>query len=238
MKDKEFDQLFKDRFEDLEVQPSANLWNNIAGELKPIKRRVFPVYWVAAAVALTLLSIVLMAPDQEKIRLHGTASIINEPSSLPGNQSATAEPVKKVVENDEKTYKSTPLVIAPRLNEAAAEKEFRAKQPKLIIARPVVKQGNDPIVADTKHIEEPAAIDNNLVIAKVEGTDAVNNDVITETDPAANKGIRNVGDLVNYVVDKLDKRERKFLKFNTDDDNSSLIGINIGFIKLNSKRHK
>ena len=50
------------------------------------------------------------------------------------------------------------------------------------------------------------------------------------------KGIRNVGDLVNFVVDKVDKRDKKLLHFNTDeDDNSSLVGINIGFLKLNKK---
>jgi len=233
MRDKEFDQLFKDRFEDMEVQPSANLWNNIAEELKPIKKRVFPAYWVAAAVALIVFSVVLMAPDQEKIRLQGTASIANEPSQLVGTQPTVS--IKKIVEKDTATYKSTALVIAPRLNEAIAEKEFKAKQPKLITVRPIVKAD---VIVVAKQVEEPAIIDHNIVIAKADVTDDGSNDVIAEADPAAYKGIRNVGDLVNYVVDKVDKRERKFLKFNTDEDNSSLIGINIGFIKLNSKRHK
>ena len=51
------------------------------------------------------------------------------------------------------------------------------------------------------------------------------------------KGISNVGDLVNFVVDKIDKREEKLLQFNTnDDDQSSLVSINIGIIKLNTKQ--
>ncbi|WP_316818738.1 hypothetical protein [Pedobacter nyackensis] len=236
MKDKEFDQLFKDKFEDLEVQPSAGLWNNIAAELKPVKKRAFPFYWAAAAVALMILSVVLIAPDQEKIRLQGTASTVNESSALTGPQVAALSSVKTVVENEVRTYKSTPLVIAPRLDEAAAEKEFKAKQPKLIATRPVVKA--DDIIIDPKPVEASVIGDNSVVIAKAYVADDTNNGVITEADPAVYKGIRNVGDLVNYVVDKVDKRERKFLKFNTDEDNSSLIGINIGFIKLNSKRHK
>lgn len=237
MKDKEFDQLFKDRFEDLEVQPSANLWNNIAEELKPVKKRVFPVYWAAAAVALMVLSVVLIVPSkEEKIRLQGTVSVMNEPSAIKGSPAVAPGVIKTVVENNTNTYKSTALVIAPRLDEIAAEKEFRARQRKLVTTRPVLK--TDEIIIDARPVEEPAIADHSVVIAKADVPDEMNNEVITEADPATYKGIRNVGDLVNYVVDKVDKRERKFLKFNTDEDNSSLIGINIGFIKLNSKRHK
>ena len=46
MQDKEFDKLFKDRFEDAEIEPSANLWANIEHELAPKKKRVFPIYWM------------------------------------------------------------------------------------------------------------------------------------------------------------------------------------------------
>lgn len=236
MNDREFDQLFKDRFEELEVQPSARLWNNIAAELKPVKKRnVFPVYWVAAVLALVLLSVVLIAPDQEKIKLHGTAVAVDEIPALTGNQMVSPVRVKTIEKNEIEVYKSTALVIAPRLDEAAAEREFRAMQPKSVAARPMAKEN---IIAEVKTAEEPVIVDNNIVIAKADVPDERNNDETIETDPAAYKGIRNVGDLVNYVVDKVDKRERKFLKFSTDEDNSSLIGINIGFIKLNSKRHK
>ena len=51
--------------------------------------------------------------------------------------------------------------------------------------------------------------------------------------------IRNVGDLINFVVEKVDKREQKFLQFKSDDDdNSSLVAINIGPFKLNARKHK
>jgi hypothetical protein len=51
--------------------------------------------------------------------------------------------------------------------------------------------------------------------------------------------IRNAGDLVNFVVDKIDRREQKIVAFNTDDDdNSSLVALNIGPFRFNSKKHK
>ncbi|NNU34327.1 hypothetical protein HK413_09520 [Mucilaginibacter sp. S1162] len=33
MQDKEFDKIFNTKFEDFEVEPSAMVWDNIAGEL-------------------------------------------------------------------------------------------------------------------------------------------------------------------------------------------------------------
>ncbi|RZK67786.1 MAG: hypothetical protein EOO85_25115 [Pedobacter sp.] len=50
MEDRDFDQLFKDQFEEAEVTPSANLWGNIEKELSPKKKVVLPAYWMAAAV--------------------------------------------------------------------------------------------------------------------------------------------------------------------------------------------
>ena len=64
------------------------------------------------------------------------------------------------------------------------------------------------------------------------------NAVMNENDMADKRGIRNMGDLINFVVDKVDKREDKLIRFDTDDDNSSLIGINIGMIKFSKKKHK
>lgn len=222
MRDKEFDQLFRDRLEDAEVQPSTNLWDNIEKELKPRKKRVFPVYWIAAAVAIFVLSVVLIAPDKEKIRLQGTVAAVNKESSIvEGSHEALSEDSKGAVDANT-TYESTPLVIAPRLNEATAEKEFRVVQRKVANSRPVVKR-SDSINLGKRHIYLPAIVDQDLVIAKADVPDEINGNVIK---------------LVDYVGAKGDRRAYKILKFDTDDDDASLVGINLGFIRLNLKRDK
>jgi hypothetical protein len=224
MKDKEFDQLFKDRFEDAEVEPSSNLWNNIAKELKPRKKQVFSGYWVAAAAVLIIVSGVLLAPKEEKIRLGGEALVVSDqPLNLSETHPRVEEDTKVEPEDDINTYESRPSTIAPHLKEVNLKKELIAMQPVVPTIRLVVDQ--------------PDSIKVDFVIAKADVPDEINADIIVEHDTPT-KGIRNVGDLVNYVVSKVDKREDKFLEFNTDDDNSSLVGINIGFIKLNLKRHK
>lgn len=44
--------------------------------------------------------------------------------------------------------------------------------------------------------------------------------------------------LVNCVVDKVDKSEEKIIQFKTEDDNSSLVALNIGILRCNTKKHK
>lgn len=236
MQDKEFDQLFRDKFEDAEIAPSANLWGNIVQELEPRKKRVLPVYWMAAAVAIVAVSVGLLMQEKETIRLQGsdfaTTTPVAEQVVKPENVG-----IKTDSSPDENASKSTPLVIAPRLTAADVEKDFVAMQPKVSKVHPVNMEPEivQPVVSQI--VNEPVVPEVDIVIASANVPDEGN--AITETEPAERKGIRNVGDIVNYVVDKVDRREKKFLKFNTDDDdNSSLVAINIGILKFNKRSDK
>jgi len=236
MQDKAFDQLFKDALEHAEIQPSADLWNNLAKDLKePVTKRQLPIYWmVAAAVAVVLFSVLLFVPGQEKIKLQGAAMAVKDTRVVPVVAEQAASTRDAAITNEDQ---STPLVIAPRVNEADMEKDFKAMQPKEALVRHDVKK-----VALVPEVRQAMGPDpyagQDVVMAKVDATEVPDQNVTAETEEPEHKGIRNFGDLVNYVVDKVDKREQKFLKFSSDDDNSSLIGINIGFIRLNAKRHK
>ncbi len=235
MQDKELDQLFKTHLEDAEIQPSAGLWANIEAELEPKHKRVLPFYWMAAAIAIVVAAIGLMMPKAETIRLQAPAQLVENNSVLSPvvkqSKDAIADP--STLEMEEK---STPLVIAPRLSAEDIKKSLTVMQPVSVSKHPV-----DRIIDKTEPVEAPLKeqIREEVMIANADVVPNNTVNVITEIEQPERKGIRNVGDLVNYVVDKVDKRDNKVVKFNTDDDdNSSLIAINIGFIKLNSKRHK
>lgn len=235
MQNKEFDQLFRDKFEDAEIEPSANLWGNIVQELEPRKKRVLPVYWMAAAVAIVAVSVGLLMPEKETIRLRGSdfaaTTRITEPVISSENVVANTE-----ISSNKNTSKSTPLVIAPRLTAADVKKDFVAMQPKVTQVRPVnIKTEIVQPVVD-QIVQEPDVVATESVIASISVPDE--NNAITEAEPTERKGIKNVGDIVNYVVDKVDKREKKFIRFNTDDDNSSLVAINIGILKFNKRSDK
>jgi hypothetical protein len=229
MQDRDFDQLFKDQFAEAEVAPSANLWAGIEKELSPRRRVVLPAYWMAAAVVIVAVMVGVLMPKSEPIRLRGSAEFVasnlNTPTIAP---SKTVEAV--VVE--EAPMESTPLVIAARLNESDVKKDFEAMQPIAVRKHPVhTDVRNTPAVVATV---EPEVTANDLMMARVEAPQEVI--AITETEQPEHRGIRNVGDLVNLVVNKVDKRDKKLIQFNTDeDDNSSLIAINIGFLRFNKR---
>lgn len=235
MQDKEFDQLFKDHFEAAEIPPSPGLWNNISAELEPKRKSGLQIYWMAAAVAVMVVGVGLLVPKTEKIRLQAPAEIVAIKAKAISRPSANL-----VVEEREpgQSYQSTPLIIAPRLKPEGQKKTIIFVQPKVVddhlVNNPVDVKDHTPVM-----VKSSVTADVPTVIASANTADQNKGNEITETEQPERRGIRNVGDLVNYVVDKVDKRDNKILKFNTDeDDNSSLIAINIGFIKLNSKKHK
>ncbi|MEJ2881373.1 hypothetical protein WAE59_08405 [Pedobacter sp. GR22-6] len=234
MQDSEFDRLFKDQLGAAEVQPSAGLWAKIETELEPKRKRSFPVYWMAAAAALLIVGLSLLMPEGEKIRLQA-------PAALSANKADVAPVVEKAMKSagnelaPVKAAQSTPLVIAPRLTAADIKKSLEVLQPKAVNEHPVDKVDERPAVV----AKIPVQVREEVMIASAEVADRQMASEVKEVEQPERRSIRNVGDLVNYVVDKVDKRDNKVVKFNTDDDdNSSLIAINIGFIKLNSKRHK
>lgn len=238
MQDKDFDQLFKDRFEEAEIQPSSNLWGNIEKELTPKKKKAFPVYWAAAAVVVIATTIGLLSQKTEPLKLQGnrieTAQVEKLPVTVPKQNSVVEEPVVARTE-------STPLVLAPKvkLENLVRKNSQLAVQPNPEIKRQQVKV-IDVAPEQKEEIKSVATLEKEIMIAKVDPpviTEQSNQ--IAETEVRERKGIRNVGDVINFVVDKLDKREKKIIQFKTDDDdNSSLIAVNIGILKFNSRKNK
>lgn len=238
MPDKEFDNLFRDKFKDAEIEPSANLWANIEQQLSPKPKRVIPIYWMAAASIAVAITAMLLTQKTEKIQLRAneqTASVVQPTIDTTIPNANVEAPVVEAT-------KYTPAVTKTKRNdviESAAENNLKniqlAMQPNNETDRLPIKQ-QDVKPLDVLPIKE-IAVENPIVIAQVETPKNTENNMISEIESSTeHKGIRNVGDLVNYVVDKVDKRDKKLLRFNTDDDdNSSLIGINIGFLKFNKK---
>lgn len=245
MPDKEFDKLFKDRFADAEIEPSVNLWANIEQQLAPKRKRVIPIYWMAAAGVAIAITAMLVFQKTDKITLRGTDGIANvtTPSSdenLMANDTDTTAnlPITKQMGNESRIASSavkTPVVKAqenktPEINLKNIQEPV---QPMIVNNRlPIKQQEVKPL--DVAPIKE-TQVENPIVIAAADTKENINDNTISEAG-SERKGIRNVGDLVNFVVEKVDKRDKKLVRFNTDDDdNSSIIGINIGFLKFNKK---
>jgi hypothetical protein len=248
--DNEFDRLFKDRLGDAEMQPSANLWDSIAPQIAPKKKRHTGLYWSAAATVLIAVSAGLLFKPQEKIALHA-------PEVLQSAQSSNTQPL-----NDTDNTDATSETIYAN-----------AERSEIVVAAPVdapvvssmdvtagVKENNDervqPSEAENHHVITNAVQEPSLAIAQtapalvqepsINEAEIDAEEVATTTaleEPASRPQesrtrIRNAGDLVNFVVEKLDKREQKFVEFRTDEDeSSSLVAINIGPLKINQRRN-
>src|ERR1700743_2412059 len=70
MQDNEFDDLFRSRLDKLEVEPSAEVWQNIDAELdgKRRKRSIFPMLSIAASIIVLITAGILFIPKKENIK--------------------------------------------------------------------------------------------------------------------------------------------------------------------------
>ncbi len=251
MPDKDFDQLFKDSFMDAEIEPSANLWGNIAEQLEPKKKRSLPFLWMAAASVVVVASVMLFTQRSEKVQLQGASEELavvkpaNEAQTVqvaPIEESATVKTTvlsDAAVSNSRLVNNAIAKVTPPTEIKDVEKNNFIAMQPSessdhLDIKREQVK----PLDVTPKETIVKENTESSMMarVVDTKGTGVAYVDPDEETNDNK-KGIRNVGDLVNYVVDKVDKRDKKLIKFDTDDDdNSSIIGLNIGFLRLNKKK--
>ncbi|UKT64368.1 hypothetical protein [Pedobacter mucosus] len=250
IQDKDFDQLFENAFADAEVAPSRDLWNNIESEIAPKKRKKLPVYWLAAAVVLVMATVGILVfqqqdnDDQTKKIADNSIEKISpaikdlsikdsiETSITPVEEIKIkspiySKPIKALASNNVKT-KVSPIKKQKVINVPETQK------PEIIIAK--VEVPKQDIVK--KKIEEAILQTNAETLIASNAATIKADEVIGENIQTENKGIRNVGDVVNLIVNKVDKRKDKFIQFRTDDDDSSLSSINIGPFKFGKNRKK
>jgi cytoskeletal protein RodZ len=249
IRDKDFDQLFKDAFADAEVAPSRDLWSSIESEITPKKKRIVPIYWLSAAAVLLIATLGVLVYQQQD-STDGDKKLAS--NTIEKTKPTVQEPI---IKDSAKTIVEPVENIAPVL----------PAQPKAVsaIAKTKVKQEVKPVVEQPRIVTAPEMQKQETYIAKIEEPkkdiktkieEAIlqpKEEIVTavvatpvKTDEPANdneqsnKGIRNVGDVVNLIVNKMDKRKDKLIQFRTDDDDSSLASINIGPFKIGKRNKK
>lgn len=257
--DNEFDRLFKDQLVDSEVEPSITLWDRIEPQLAKRKSRRSPYYWAAAATVLVALSAGLLFTQNENQPLNAQQS-----TDIAGAKVETAEQrdvVQAEVPEDQViargTDVDTPTVnVGDQRQALPVAQDIAPEERKSLVAmQPGTNKVHHNHTTPVHKIEKPAEqvlefpaaevalADNNRPAATNSPVAIV--DAITETtetieiEQNTRPRIRNAGDLVNFVVEKIDKREQKLVEFRTDEDeNSSLVAINIGPFKINQRKSK
>lgn len=253
MQDKEFDDLFQSKLDNFEMEPSAQVWQNIDAELdgKKRKKSIFTLLGVAASIIVLVAAGMLFIPKKNNV----------DPKHHNKNQ--LAHQVKPSVA---KPGNNTPVSVQPAKDEQVADVTAPAKHiarvhhSKKIEAPATPTKEDNQLIAKTESAKpEPAKPDEQPILAA--GTDQKNEVKNTGTQPAEisvttkqpeeikapfvqsqpvlasaqtpavkqnkpvakRRGIHNFGDLVNLVMAKVDKRKDKLIEFTDTDDDGSTI---------------
>jgi hypothetical protein len=258
MQDNELDNLFQSALNDHEIEPSANVWTGITGHLDAGKRKksLMPFLSIAAGVVLLLTAGILFIPKVVKINKQQPLSNRVAKSTQAANSTAanvaalnpqnkkTVNPVitpasnlaalKTIKVNKAVTINKAEKVIEPKANVAEAN-----DQPILALATreddltsPVVP-GTETRIMINPVTDNPPVLTDKPVLAMAQ-VPAANKKGVT---PAKKWRIRSFGDVLNVVIAAVDKREDKFIEFtNTDEDDATITGINLGIIKVKKEK--
>jgi len=256
--DKELDKLFQQRFGDLEIEPSATVWEKITGTMDQKRRKsAFPSFWMAAASIVVLISAgLLYFRPQEVIRLQGSTEMaqnMEDNSSRPQLNEAPVsieEPLNGIQKEDSdlpdyglvNTSEAKPGEYSLVQNTPVTEPEVKvpAAEPVVIAAEPVKKvnpvQPKKSVKVPNRFSGDQSTLDVTQpdMLAKADfSEEEINPD---ESEVRGQRKIRSIGSLVNFVIAKVDKREDKLIEFKDSDEGSEVSGINLGLVKFKAKK--
>ncbi|HEY4197037.1 MAG TPA: hypothetical protein VGM63_15950 [Mucilaginibacter sp.] len=162
MQDKEFDDLFRSKLDNLEMEPSAQVWPNIDAGLDGKKKRgsLFTLLGIAASIIMLIGAGILFIPKKAANN-----------SAQPKNDKLAHNQVKPTVAKPEN---NTPVNVQPVKTEQVAvvrapAKSFeRVRHPKEIEAPAAPNKTDDQLIAKTKPVKpEPVKTDEQPILASV-----------------------------------------------------------------------
>lgn len=235
--DKEFDKLFHDRFESFECEPPEAVWAAISDKLSKKKKTSFRFWMTAASIVLVMAAGLWLMKPKETIRLYGGDRIAdNRPEAKPRpvkpeREGAPKEPALQKI--------STPAPYAPEksINRPA---EAEIEEPKKVLYLDKADSEDEIKLAavETPVFDETALLQietssvtpdtSALVFAAVKEAHHYEAEKLS----ASIRDIKTVGGLVNFIVEKVDKRNQKLIEFTDTDEGSFVSGINLGFVKF------
>ncbi|WP_129716421.1 hypothetical protein [Pedobacter sp. SYP-B3415] len=247
MQDNDFDNLFRERFENAAVEPKKDLWAGISQELEPKKRRLTPVYWSAAAVVLLGVGIAFLFRPEEKVQLtaHNKPQRI-KPQAVQdaSEQTATQQQVSRDLVKEtpavqpEKSIVTEERKPTERQPEEAAQPKEQHAQPETMIAATDTRRENNTDV--TGQISQP-----ETVIARVEQPQSGNDgfrtkpafpeaaaDRADENEPKERGARREKGlfAFVGKVKEKFDKTTKNIIT-----EKNGTMSIDLGFVKIDKE---
>jgi hypothetical protein len=255
--DKDLDKLFQQRFENLELEPSNDVWGKISSTLdnKVSGKQSFSFFWMAAASVTVLITVGLwFTKPVEKIKLPSSPIIAIEKvqTSVPQlKKESITEPVQeepihtklkpKLAEFANEKPTESDYELLTEITHATPELKPATQRAPIVIASAIVKKPIATLSKQSVKVPERYSGDQSLL-------DVSQADMITKVDRSedhsldeerghnGHKRIRSIGSLVNFVIAKVDKREDKLIEFKDGVEGSEVSGINLGLIKIKSRK--
>ncbi len=256
--DKELDDLFQPKLNNLELEPDAAVWENIAAKLdgKTKKKSIIPTLRIAASVIVIFsVGLLLLRKNDELVKKPLPQKMVKveverENHSIHPKQNAEEQKGMLLLSAKNKVVKEAhisernvkPTIVKPITNKK--QEEDNSSTQTLAQNKPQQDQqesSESVQIASAKMAIVPDAATKLSVQPADEILQAtsVKPQILTDkrSKPATvakRKGIRNVGDLVNLVMAKVDKRSDKLIQFSDSDDGeeSNVTGINLGIISI------
>lgn len=259
--DKELDDLFQSKLNNLELEPDAKVWTHIVTELdgKPKKKSIVPTLRIAASLIIVLsIGLFLMRKTDELVKKPRPPKLVKvevkqQPSPIHPNQNLDEKKNMLLLSAKNKVLKEAHPIkrnIKPEIvkqlihqtqdedgssTQTLAQNKTQQNQQERLNEMQIASATIATVpVATTKLSLQPEAETPEATNVKPQILPVKRSTIATV---AKRKSIRNVGDLVNLVMAKVDKRPNKLIEFGSDDDEEPIVtGINLGIISIKKEK--
>lgn len=141
---KNIDQFFKDKFEDFEVNPPEQIWQNIEEKLqKKKKRRVIPFWWYGSGVAALFIIGLFVFNNFYTLEIHPVNDIVIE-----NNNSAKTDSETNSSNDTKDNVKEIPAVVTTESNNIAADKKTKTATENVYDNNSVVDKNESVVLND------------------------------------------------------------------------------------------
>jgi hypothetical protein len=255
--DKELDKLVQQSFDDLQVEPSNEVWEKISNSLDKKKqvKKTFSILWMAAASVVLVFSVglwftgtseklidqdspVIVQEEKELIDQDAVSESFNTSSKEKSVQVLLSKSLKNKVANDlskaEPTLVNEVVKVIPEMQAPKEPSdEIIASN---VIKRPIIIQPKQEVRVPERYTRDQSTLDlSRPDLTASQDTKSVftqyNDDAIDR-----GKRVKGIGGLVNFVIAQVDKREDKLIEFTESDEGTEISGINLGLLKIKSKK--
>jgi len=249
MQDKEFDNVFSTKLDNFEVEPSKAVWQGINDGLgNNSRKKVLPFLGIAASIIVLIAAgivfftqrttVVKSRAGKDRVAVNHAAKMTPATTTIqPQHTSVQASAIAAATVVKPKHIEKTNIVSVPSKQAVPTQQQT-----------PVQPQQQQVLASATlpkTDVVTPAAIDTAKMIAAVPvahpqadkpaaiASTVSTGEKIAEAQPVKKHHLRSFGDILNVVIATVDKRKDKVIEFsNTDDDESTITGINLGIIKI------